>query len=123
MKNKNIKYDCSKCPGYCCSYALIEVGKRDIKRLAKHFGITEAEALRRHTKYDKPTKTRTLRHQKDEHFGQICHLFDTEKRRCTVYEARPATCRDYPEEPRCGYYEFLQFEREHQNDPEFVALT
>jgi len=29
-----VHYDCAKCPGYCCSYDLIEVGKRDIARLA-----------------------------------------------------------------------------------------
>ena len=32
-------YDCSKCPGYCCSYDRITVSKRDVARLAKHFHI------------------------------------------------------------------------------------
>jgi Fe-S-cluster containining protein len=50
-------------------------------------------------------------------------LLDQEKRRCTVYEARPAVCRAYPDTARCGYYDFLQFEREQQGDPEFIALT
>ena len=30
-------YNCSKCPGYCCSYPLIALTKRDVERLAKHF--------------------------------------------------------------------------------------
>lgn len=117
------QYDCSKCPGYCCSYPLIEVGKRDIQRLAKHFGISYAQAETRYTRFDKGEKVRSLRQQEDEHFGRICKLFDTRKRQCTVYESRPGVCRDYPEGRRCGYYEFLQFEREHQDDPTFVATT
>ena len=38
-------------------------------------------------------------------------------------QARPAVCRQYPDSPRCGYYEFLKFERAHQDDPDFIALT
>lgn len=117
------QYDCLKCPGYCCSYDLIEVGKRDIARLARHFELTYQQAEDRFTKYDRDEKVRTLRHQKDVHFGKICMFFDTEKRQCTVYAARPALCREYPAEPRCGYYEFLKFEREHQQDETWIALT
>lgn len=118
-----VSYDCSKCPGYCCSYPLIEVGKRDIQRLAKHFDISYAQAEDRYTRFDKAEKVRSLRQQNDEHFGRICKLFDTKKRQCTVYEARPGVCREYPDGKRCGYYEFLEFEREHQDDPEFIATT
>jgi len=116
-------YDCSKCPGYCCSYPLIEVGRRDIRRLAKHFGISYQQAETRYTRFDRSEKVRSLRQQEDRHFGRICKLFDTKKRQCTVYESRPAVCREYPDGKRCGYYEFLQFEREHQDDPTFVATT
>lgn len=122
-KKSAVQYDCNKCPGYCCSYPLIEVGKRDIQRLAKHFDITYQQAETRYTRFDKSEKVRSLRQQEDEHFGRICKLFDTKKRQCTVYESRPGVCRDYPEGKRCGYYEFLQFEREHQDDPTFVATT
>ena len=59
-------YDCAKCPGYCCSYPLIEVGKRDIQRLAKHFDISYAQAETRYTRFDKAEKTRSLRQQEDE---------------------------------------------------------
>ena len=35
-------YDCVKCPAFCCSvYERVQVTKRDIRRLAKHFGVTE----------------------------------------------------------------------------------
>jgi Fe-S-cluster containining protein len=118
-----VHYDCLKCPGYCCSYDLIEVGKRDVARLAKHFELDYQQAEDRFTKYDRDEKVRTLRHQKDKLFGKICMFFDTRKRQCTVYEARPGLCRDYPAESRCGYFEFLKFEREHQDDPTWIALT
>ncbi len=50
-------------------------------------------------------------------------FLDQEKRRCTVYEARPGVCRKYPDSSRCGYYDFLRFERTQQGDEEYVALT
>lgn len=118
-----LQYDCKKCPAYCCSYDLLEVDKRDITRLARHFDVSYAEAELRFTKYDRAEKVRSLRHQKDEHFGTICALLDPKTRRCTVYEARPGICRAYPDSPRCGYYDFLKFEREHQGDDTFVAST
>lgn len=117
------KYSCLKCPGYCCSYPEIEVTPRDIERLAKHFAISYSKAEERLTKYDPKEKVRLLRHQKDEHFGTVCQMFDRKARRCTVYEARPAVCRAYPDSPHCGYYDFLKFERAHQDDPDFIALT
>ncbi len=118
-----VHYDCAKCPGYCCSYDLLEVGKRDIARLARHFDVTYEQAEDRYTKYDRDEKVRTLRHQKDKLFGKVCTFFDTQKRACTIYDARPGLCRAYPNEPYCGYYEFLKFERGHQDDPTWVALT
>jgi Fe-S-cluster containining protein len=119
----HVHYDCGKCPGYCCTYALIEVGKRDIARLARYFGVSYEDAERRFTKYDAGAKVRTLRQRKDEHFDHACAFLDPEKRRCTVYEARPGVCRDYPDSKRCGYYDFLMFEREHQGDDDYVATT
>lgn len=115
------KYDCSKCPGYCCSYDQIEISAHDVKRLAKHLGLTQAATEQRYTKMDDGKIV--LRHHADESFKSICVFFDSEHRRCTVYEARPHTCRTYPYGPRCGYYEFLKFEREHQGDDDFVATT
>jgi len=114
-----VRYDCSKCPGYCCSYPRIEVKDSDLKRLAKHFDLTPEEAARKFTRmYDKTE--RILRHQKDTVYGSICRFFDTDERRCTIYAARPSVCREYPDGPKCGYYDFLKFERKHQDDPDFI---
>jgi Fe-S-cluster containining protein len=117
------KYSCSKCPAYCCSYPEIEVSKRDIARLAAHFELDYETAQERFTKYDAKEKVRLLRHRKDHVFETVCAFLDPKTRRCGVYEARPGVCRDYPDSPRCGYYEFLKFERAHQGDEKFIALT
>lgn len=118
----SVQYNCAKCPGYCCSYPVIQVSKYDCERLGKHFGISAEEAEKRFTKSQHGYK-RILRRKKDELFHQICRFFDTEKRCCTIYHARPTVCRAFPGAGRCGYYDFLSFERRAQNDPEFVALT
>jgi len=116
------QYNCEKCPGYCCSYPLIPLEKRDVERLAKHHDMTFDEAKRAFTKEAYGRKY-AMRRKKDEHFGKICRFFDTEKRRCTIYLARPGVCRQFPGGGRCGYYDFLMFERRAQEDEKFVALT
>jgi uncharacterized protein len=113
-------YDCLKCPAYCCSYDRIAVTKRDINRLAKHFGIDPETARKRFTK-DVEGDT-VMRHQKDKIYGSICMMIDLKTRRCSIYEARPGVCHEYPDKPRCGYYEFLSWERKHQEDEQFIPM-
>lgn len=117
------KYDCLKCTAYCCTYTHIPTTKTDIKRLAKHFGVSEEKARKRFTKHGDKESPRVLRHQDDEHFVTACMFLDQETRNCTIYEARPRICRDFPTQTRCGYYDFLTFEREVQDDPDWVATT
>jgi len=115
-------YNCAKCPGYCCSYPIIPLTRHDVKRLAKYFGIGFRKAKKKFT-VPRDGDDYTMRRKADEIFGKVCRFFDTEKRRCTVYEARPAMCRSYPGSGRCGYYDFLSFERSAQDDPEAIATT
>lgn len=117
------KYDCLKCPAYCCTYAHVPVNARDIKRLAKHFDVSETAAREKFTKNGDKDSPRVLRHSNDEHFISSCMFLDKESRRCTIYEARPEICRAFPTQSRCGYYDFLVFEREVQDDPEWIATT
>jgi Fe-S-cluster containining protein len=116
-------YNCLKCVAYCCTYTHIPATKRDVARLAKHFGITPKEAARKFTKAGDKENPRVMRHSADEHFGSACMFLDQETRQCTVYKARPQICRDFPTQNRCGYYEFLKFERDVQDDPKWVATT
>ena len=125
LKRPTIKtqYDCLKCPAYCCSYEHIPVTDADVKRLGKHFDMKTEDARKKFTKKGDDENPRVLRHKSDEHFGTICRFIDTETRGCTVYEARPEICRDFPNRKRCGYYEFLLHERETQEDEDWISTT
>ena len=94
-------YDCMKCPGYCCSYPVIEVKDRDAERIAKHFDMPLARAEKKFFRKAHGYK-RIMRRKKDEIYGKICRFFDTKERRCTIYHARPSTCRDIPRVRGCG---------------------
>ena len=115
-------YNCSKCPAYCCSiYERVQVTKRDIKRLAKHFGVDLRTAVRRFTKtYD---SERILRQKADPIFGKACEFLNPVTRQCTVYDARPLVCREFPARARCAYYDLLTFERGQQGDETVVPLV
>ncbi len=115
-------YNCKNCPGYCCSYPLIRLERRDVERLAKHHGLSFEQARAKFTKVADGAKY-AMRRKADPHFGKICRFFHIQERRCTIYDARPGICRRYPGEGRCGYYDFLMFERRAQDDDTWVALT
>ncbi len=114
-------YDCSKCPGYCCSYDYIIVTKRDVKRLGKRFDLSPEAAEKKFTRIVKDYG-RILKHRKDTIYKSTCRFFHPTKRQCTVYEHRPNVCREYPDGQRCGYYDFLSWERKHQQDETFIPL-
>jgi Fe-S-cluster containining protein len=116
-------YNCDRCPSFCCSYPRIIVGEGDVRRLAKHFELTPEAAGRKFTRKGEEPGERILRHQPDETYGSVCRFLDLETRRCTVYAARPQVCREYPGAVRCGYYDFLSFERRVQEDPDHVPST
>jgi Fe-S-cluster containining protein len=113
-----VLYNCSKCPAYCCSYDRIDVTKRDLLRIANHFGLSYKQAEKRYTKL--AGSDRILRHRKDHIYKRVCEFLDHETRKCTIYNARPGVCREYPETRRCGYYDFLSFERRRQDDKDFI---
>lgn len=116
-------YDCVKCTAYCCTYTHIPVNKTDLKRLAKFHGISVEKAEKKFTKKGDKENPRVIRHTDDEHFVSACMFLDQETRNCTIYEGRMKICREFPTQKRCGYYEFLKWEREVQDDPTWVATT
>lgn len=120
-KKLPVFYDCLNCPSYCCTYPRIPVTGKDIRRLAKHFDISEKKARKRFTKQGWTKKETVLRHQKDETFGTACRFLDLETRLCTIHEVRPKMCRQHPGRPTCGYYTFLMAERRDQEDPELAV--
>jgi Fe-S-cluster containining protein len=121
-EQRRARFDCSKCPAYCCSvYERVKVTKRDIDRLAKHFGVTFEIARQRYTRDHEGE--RVLRRVADAIFPKACTFLDQETRGCSVYHARPSVCREYPGRPRCAYYDLLRFEREQQGDESVVPLV
>lgn len=118
-----LSYNCDRCPAYCCSYPRIIVKKRDIERLAKHHGVSFDKARKKFTRKGHDKGEIILRHKDDEHFGSVCRFLDSETRQCTIYHARPGICREFPGTRRCGYYDFLMFERRTQEDDEYVSTT
>jgi len=119
---KALKYDCDKCIAYCCSiYDRVQVTPRDIRRLAAHFAVLPEVASQRFTKLF--GKERILRRKADRLFGQACMFLDQDTRKCTVYNARPLTCREFPTTSRCAYYDLIEFERDQQDDPDVMPLV
>jgi Fe-S-cluster containining protein len=116
-----LSYDCLNCPSYCCTYPRIVINRRDIVRLAKNFGMSEAAARKKFTKPGWSGSERVLRHQKDELFGTACRFLDLKTRLCTIHSFRPEICRGHPVGRTCGYYTFLMAERRDQEDPQLVA--
>jgi uncharacterized protein len=119
-----VYFDCSKCPAYCCSiYERVQVTKRDLNRLAKYFDVSPEQAEKRYTKIEKSSGERVLRRKKDVIFEETCMFLNQETRGCTIYHARPAVCREYPDRARCVYYDILRFERIQQDDPNVLPLV
>jgi Fe-S-cluster containining protein len=115
-------YDCTKCPAYCCSiYDRVQVTPRDIKRLAKHFGVEVEQAQKKFTTTWQGEQI--LRRKADPIFGKACKFLDPDTRRCTIYHARPLVCREFPGRARCAYYDLLAFEKSQQGDDTVVPLV
>ena len=114
-------YNCKKCPGYCCSYPLIALDKRDVERLAKHFGLTFRQAKAKFT-VERWGRKYSMRRKADQHFRRRVPLL--RHREALLHRLRGAPLA-LPQLPggRCGYYDFLSFERRAQEDPEFIAVT
>ncbi len=122
VETKPAYYNCLKCPAYCCSiYERVQVTKRDLKRLAKHFAVDLETAARRFTSIWQGE--RVLRRKADPIFGKACKFLNPETRQCTIYHARPLVCREFPARARCAYYDLLQFERVQQGDDTVLPLV
>ena len=80
---------CQHC-GLCCYTpgAGLFLENEDFERIAEQVGKKKLKALCR---YDKDLKAWILK--------QPCPFYDSEKKRCQIYEIRPATCTKYPLHP------------------------
>ncbi len=92
---------CNYCPGYCCyrlEGASLLLDAEDINRLARHFGISDGEVRQRYLEGKNTFKTRA---------DGSCILLanDRFRQRCTVHQARPRQCREFPYRKPCPYLE------------------
>jgi Fe-S-cluster containining protein len=79
--------DCTQC-AECCRVATTPVEDREIKSLAKQIGVSSETFIRDYTTVDEEGD-RILRRTE-----QGCVFL--EGNLCSIYEGRPATCRNYP---------------------------
>ena len=92
---------CNYCPGYCCyrlQGATLYLDATDINRIGRHFKITDGEVRRRYIE-----GKNTFRVRDD---GSCIFLSDRKIRaRCTIHQARPRQCREFPYGEPCPYLE------------------
>lgn len=129
MDRQEVKYSCALCPGTCCSvYEKVSLTTRDVKRLTRHLRLKIKGFARLYLQQH--THAPVLRRKVDSVFRETCVFFDTQKRNCGVYDARPAVCREWPAaeirlpgaEDRCQYFDLLEFARREQG-PYAVPLV
>lgn len=92
---------CDYCPGYCCYRlpgASLLLRTDDINRMARHFGISDGEVRMQYLENKNTFKTRE---------DGSCILLANNRmcKRCTIHEARPLQCRDFPYDKPCPYLE------------------
>jgi uncharacterized protein len=81
--------DCTACAN-CCRHSVVSVNKSEIERIAGHIGIMSEAVARLYTVPDPDAPAlRILRNS-----GGGCVF--RKANLCTIYEARPKTCRDFP---------------------------
>lgn len=84
------RLDCMKCPALCCRMAgYVRVSRDDIRRLAKHLGVTVPDFEKRHI-----VETTRKGEKRIKQGFKTCQFLN-ENRMCGVYDARPNDCRGY----------------------------
>jgi hypothetical protein len=81
--------DCRRCAN-CCKVAETDVTRRDIARLARYLGLTEQAFIEEYTTTSAFEQKEPILRRRD----NGCIFLDGND--CTIYDARPDTCRDFP---------------------------
>jgi len=89
--HKGLRFRCTGC-GHCCTGdpGYVWVNHEEIEALAAAIGVEVAQFVR---KYTRQIGNRT---SLVEFPNGDCVFFDTQSRRCTVYQRRPRQCRTWP---------------------------
>lgn len=92
---------CNYCPGYCCyrlAGATLFLDAIDINRIARHFGISDGEVRKRWIVEKNTFATRA---------DGSCIFLSNGKlnARCSIHQAQPRQCREFPYSDPCPYLE------------------
>ena len=79
--------DCTACAN-CCRVATTPLQERDVEKLGKYLRLPRAQFLERYTEKSADEGLILKRNEKG------CVFLDGNL--CTIYEARPSTCADFP---------------------------
>ena len=87
-----LRFKCTQC-GDCCTGApgYVWVNQAEIEGIAAELGESDVEVFE-----DAYVRKVGIRRSLREFPNGDCVFFDTEKRTCTVYNARPRQCRTWP---------------------------
>lgn len=83
------KIDCRACAN-CCKVAETNLTERDVEKLARYFGVKPKQFIAQYTTMSAQEEDETILRRTD----AGCIFLDGND--CTIYEARPATCHDFP---------------------------
>ncbi len=81
--------DCRACAN-CCKVAETDVTERDIARISRHLRLSPREFVEQYTTTSAFDQKEPILRRRDS--GCIF----LERNECSIYEARPGTCRDFP---------------------------
>ena len=90
---------CNYCPAFCCyrlEGSILLLTATDINRLARHLQLGDGEVRKRYIENRNTFKVRE---------DGSCVFLSNGKlsKRCSVHEARPQQCRDFPYDEPCPY--------------------
>ena len=81
--------DCRACAN-CCKVAETNISERDVEKLARFMGLTQKQFIAQYTTMSVQDEDETILRRTE----TGCIFLDGND--CTIYEARPDTCRDFP---------------------------
>jgi hypothetical protein len=90
--------NCLACAN-CCKTTSPIFRDVDIKRIAKHFRLSETKFIESYLKID----------EDNDYVLQVapCPFLDLSDNKCSIYEDRPLACREYPHTNRKNMYQIL----------------
>jgi uncharacterized protein len=81
--------DCTAC-GNCCRYSVVSVNREEIRAIAAHLNVAITQVRQLYTAPDPESQQRILKSG-----AEGCVFLDSTGL-CTIYTARPRTCREFP---------------------------